>query len=295
MDNRGLDLFLGQAGVTQHQALQARGARLPVGWTRRAVQAVGAQRRRDQAAVAGQRGDLLIASQPSGAIGQTRHQMHARFVGLNVQQPHKVLAGVTDQSLLPRRVERPHPPDVRREVALADEVRQDRLHGDGRVIVDDGAGGGKGLHQSRRNHQIGDAQGGKEHLREGTEIDHPIGIQALQRRQRPPRIAELAVVVILQDPGVGFARPVEQLQSARQRHHHPQRILMRGRHHRQTGLGRPLPSLFDRQALAVHRQGNLADAGGDNRSGQTVIARRLQPDLVAGIGQNAQGQIEGLL
>ncbi|MNH40659.1 hypothetical protein D3C79_1020150 [compost metagenome] len=66
-------------------------------------------------------------------------------------------------------------------MAGADEVRGDRLLQLVAVTVEGGAGPAEGLHQGARQHQVGEAQGTKQHLAEGTHIeDPPLTIQPLQ-------------------------------------------------------------------------------------------------------------------
>src|SRR5471030_3330246 len=56
---------------------------------------------------------------------------------------------------------------------------------------------------SDRHHHVADFDAGEKHLREGAHVDHAfIGVESLQRRQRPAGVAEFAVVVVLQYPGV---------------------------------------------------------------------------------------------
>ena len=65
-----------------------------------------------------------------------------------------------------------------------------------------------------RHDQIGKPNAREKHLAERAGIEHtPITIQALQRRQRAADIPVLAVIVVLDDPGVVLRCPVQQRQA----------------------------------------------------------------------------------
>jgi hypothetical protein len=69
-------------------------------------------------------------------------------------------------------------------------------------------GGGEPIRQPRRQYQIPKLQPRKQHLTETARIDHPVRtIEVLQRRQWQPCITKLAIVIILDDPGIALARP----------------------------------------------------------------------------------------
>src|SRR3569833_1600274 len=88
--------------------------------------------------------------------------------------------------------------------------------------------GSKSLAQIGWNHQVTKAQRREQCLAESSDVDHArVPVQSLQRRDRRAFIAVLAVVVILDDPGSGSLRPIEQLQSSRSAHGHTQGKLMR--------------------------------------------------------------------
>ena len=54
---------------------------------------------------------------------------------------------------------------------------------------------------------VGHAQRREQRFAEGAGVQHPpLNIEAFQRRQWPPVIAKLAVVVILEDPGPALLR-----------------------------------------------------------------------------------------
>ena len=100
----------------------------------------------------------------------------------------------------------------------------------------------EGLDQSRRQDEITDAQRGKHHLRERSEVEDALAaIERLQRVDRTALEAVLAVVVVLDHVGADPPRPGEQRDPARVRHHAAERILMRRRHVREA-CTRPQPA-----------------------------------------------------
>ncbi|MCY1551851.1 hypothetical protein D9M68_882110 [compost metagenome] len=122
----------------------------------------------------------------------------------------------------------------------------------------------RGLERGRERlgqHQVADAQARVQGLAEGTHIDDGrVGLQPQQRGDGPTGKAELAVVVVLDDPTAALARHRQQLPPAGQRHDRAQRILVRGGNknearRRGDGLGQP-------HALFVHRQVHRMQAVG---------------------------------
>ena len=63
--------------------------------------------------------------------------------------------------------------------------------------------------QLLREHHPGDPQPGGEGLARGAEVDHPVRVEALEGADRLPVVAELAVVVVLQDEAAGGPCPVD--------------------------------------------------------------------------------------
>ena len=74
-----------------------------------------------------------------------------------------------------------------------------------------------------------------------------VAIQALERGQRAAVVAELAVVIVLDDPGPLLTAPVQQGQTPWQRQRDTERALMGRRHHGKTRIGRPA------QPASTHR------------------------------------------
>ena len=85
--------------------------------------------------------------------------------------------------------------------------------------------------------------------------DPPVPIHALHGGDGPPAVAELAVVVVLDDPALARDGPVQKLRAPRGRHRDPKRELVRG-----GQIGHRGPALLQRRrvhAAAVH--GDPAD------------------------------------
>ena len=133
-------------------------------------------------------------------------------------------------------------------------------------------------------------------MREGADIDDALGVVgALQRRQRAAVIAELAVVIVLDDPGVALIGGGEQLGAARQAHLDAGRMLVRRRDEGQPEVRREAQPGLDRDALRVDRHWHHARAAGDETVARADRAGVFEPDRIAGIDQHAADQVEGLL
>ena len=79
-----------------------------------------------------------------------------------------------------------------------------------------------GRHRDR-DHRVGEAQGGHERLRKRADIDHAVVlVETRQGGERPAAEAVLAVVVVLDDPGVVLIGPLEQPQAPREAHGVPE-------------------------------------------------------------------------
>ncbi len=63
--------------------------------------------------------------------------------------------------------------------------------------------------QPRRHHHPAQPQAGGEGLAGGAEVDHAPGVEVLEGADGLAVVAELAVVVVLQDQAAGAARPVD--------------------------------------------------------------------------------------
>jgi DNA-binding SARP family transcriptional activator len=116
-----------------------------------------------------------------------------------------------DDLLVPRLVDVPHLADVPGQPALVDEAGQRRLRGQRGVPVGHELRGLHGLAQRGRDHHEAKAQCGQHGLGERADVDDPpAGVERPQRLDRAPAVAELAVVVVLDDGGIVALRPRQQ-------------------------------------------------------------------------------------
>src|SRR4029453_17937583 len=164
-----------------------------------------------------------LFSEPSG-------QIHASTRGCCIQEIGHLFMDRLNQSPFTLRVPFARLPDVTFERSLRDEVREHGLFDAGGLTVDRCACSGKRLNQHLWQNEIAHSERWKERLAESPDVhDAAISVETLQRRQRSREIAVLAVVIVLDDPGSGASRQVEQLEPARQTHGDAERTLVRGR------------------------------------------------------------------
>src|SRR5439155_9748770 len=82
--------------------------------------------------------------------------------------------------------------------------------------------------ESVRRDNEADAEARQCGLGKGSDIDHlAVWIQGSERLEGTVAESELAVIVILNDRGVGLPSPLEEARAALQRHGHANRKLMR--------------------------------------------------------------------
>jgi DNA-binding SARP family transcriptional activator len=116
-----------------------------------------------------------------------------------------------DDLLVAGLVDVPHLADVPGQPALVDEPGQRRLRGQRGVPVGHELRGLHGLAQRGGDHHEAKAQRGQHGLGERADVDDPpAGVERPQRLDGAPAVAELAVVVVLDDGGVVALRPRQQ-------------------------------------------------------------------------------------
>ena len=89
--------------------------------------------------------------------------------------------------------------------------------------------------EARRCEDPADAQGGRQGLADRSQRHHAVGGEALQRADRLPVVAELGVVVVLEDHPVDLVRPLHQLVATGRAQHRPGRALVGRRQQHGTG------------------------------------------------------------
>ena len=126
-------------------------------------------------------------------------------------------------------IEAAHAAEVGGEEALADEVGERRLEEERRILSGDADRRLEALDELRRDDDVGDAERREHRLRQRADIDDAAAVvQALHRRDRMPAEAILAVVVVLDDPGVVLLGDMEEAEAHVHRHHQAERPLAGG-------------------------------------------------------------------
>src|SRR5690606_40787555 len=132
-----------------------------------------------------------------------------------------------------------HAPQVTVEVAAREEFREYGLRAGRRMQVRSLPRALNDRRQFLGNDHEAQAQGREECLAEGPHVhDAPIAIEAVQAGDRSRTVAELAVVVVLDNPRAGPARPGEQFEPTGKAQWHPEWKLMRRRHVDDASRGR---------------------------------------------------------
>ncbi len=227
---------------------------------------------------------------------QAADQMHARGRRRDRQALAHTVAQGCDQNRLALGVEGAHAADVGRQMTLADEIDQGRL-GDRRGVgIDQRPDREEGVDQLLGHHHVADPQARKHDLAHGADVDHPaIAIEALEGRERPPGVAVLAVVVVLEHEAAGRARPLQELEAALQAHRDPERELVRGRDRDQPRRRLEAAALDHAQTLVIDRHRHRSRPGREQHGPGRRVARLLDPDRIAGVDQHPGGEVERLL
>src|SRR5437762_12063543 len=95
-----------------------------------------------------------------------------------------------EEDLLPLRVETAHAPDMARQMALGNELREHRLIDDRRVATLQGAPTGERLHERQRQYDVAEPHRREHDLAQRADIQDAIRlVETLQARQRPTGVA----------------------------------------------------------------------------------------------------------
>jgi hypothetical protein len=233
--------------------------------------------RRDPEAVGGRAsGEVAIAC----AARQVEHDVHAGAVAGDAEAGRLERA---DEDRAALGVEGAHAAKVAREVAVAHEVGEHGLVEGRGAVVEGFANAAEARDEVVRDDDVADAQRGEQDLAEGADVDDAlIGVEALERGDRLVVVAVFGVVVVLEDPGAGAARPLEELEAARGGHDRAEGVLVRGRDVRCPDVGCARDAGTDVEAVGVDGDRDDAGAGeGDGIAGPGE-AGLLHPGGVAG-------------
>ena len=159
-------------------------------------------------------------------LPEAADHLHAR-VGLLDRQPVVEPRPATcDEIALAAGIEAAHAAEVGGKEALSDEVGERRLQEERRILAGDADRRLEALDELRRHDDVGDAERREHRLRHRADIDDAAAvIEALHGGDRMAAEAVLAVVVVLDDPGVVLLGELEQAEADVHRHDEAERPL----------------------------------------------------------------------
>ena len=140
-----------------------------------------------------------------------------------------------------------------------------------------------------RRDQPARAEGGGEDLRGRAQVDDDVGVHAVQGRQRADVVAELAVVVVLDDDRAGGPGPPDQRLPAAHRKPPAERVLMGGRGVEQPEIA---GELLGNDAVRVDPARHDPRPGPPQHLAAGGVARLLDAGLVARRQQHVRQQRE---
>ena len=150
--------------------------------------------------------------------------------------------------------------------------------------------------QFRRGDEEAEAQGREDRLAEAPHVDHAaVGVEAVETRNGPLAVAELAVVVVFDDPRPRAGGPLEQRQSPRQRHRHSKRELVRGCDEDETRAIGTAGAGLDVQSFLVDAHRHNARACAHQRAPRSREPRVLHPCRIALIEQERRDELQTAL
>jgi hypothetical protein len=127
---------------------------------------------------------------------------------------------------------------------------------------------------------------------EPTQTTRPLRSRVCRGLYGPAAVAELAVVVVLDDGRVVALGPGQQGQAPGQRHRHPQRELVRGGDDHHPGSRR---HRLDHQPLGVDRHPGHVHPQRRQQPPERAVPGGLDGDPVAGVQQDPGDQVDRLL
>jgi hypothetical protein len=180
------------------------------------------------------------------------------------------------------------------EGAAGHQLRQRLLLDDAAADILQALGVDHVCAQARRTHHVAHPQPREQHLREAADVDDPVAdVQRAQRRNCRGVVAELAVIVIFEQPAMPGDGIVEQGQAPLEGHHRAGRELVRRRDvdqpHAFTG------QVLDAEALRVRADRHEPRAMGPQGVYRQLVARLLHHHRIALVQEQARQQRDRLL
>jgi hypothetical protein len=180
-----------------------------------------------------------------------------------------------------------HLADMALQVARAEQGEDRVLHRLGDTDAELRAQRRQLVDELRRRDQPARAEGGGEGLRCGAEVDDDVRVHAVQGRQRADVVAELAVVVVLDDDRAGRPGPRDQCLSAAHRKPPAERVLMGGRGVEQREI---VGEFLGNDAVRVDPAGHDPRPGPAQHLAARGVARFLDAGLVTGRQEHVREQ-----
>ncbi|MCY1288591.1 hypothetical protein D9M70_376340 [compost metagenome] len=180
-----------------------------------------------------------------------------------------------------------------RKMALLKEICQRRLKQRWRAGIHAARHPSNTLDRALRHHRVREPQTGEHHLAERAAIEHAImPVEALQGRQGSAQVAELAIVVVFDNPARRCLRPSQQRHAPCERQRVPEGALMRWRDEREARLRVPFDAALDIDAFFIDGHRDELHAGLGQEAACKQITGVLEPHAVAGARKTAQYQFE---
>src|SRR5262249_3506174 len=162
------------------------------------------------------------------------------------------------------------------------EVRDNHLIKQGRNRSKEFGVARKAIELGGGHDKIAQTETRTQDLAEGASVEDAISfIQALESGERVAAIAELAVVIVLDDPCARVGSPCQQFEPTGKRERDPQWTLVRWRNNCEAPLRRALNGKTSIEAVTVNRDWDNRCAGFCKRLASTEIAGILEPDGIS--------------
>ena len=147
-----------------------------------------------------------------------------------------------------------------------------------------------------RNDDEAKAEGREDRFGEGPDVDDAsVGIESMEAWEWTRPIAELAVVIVFDDPRAGVACPLQQRQTADEGHRYTERKLVGRRDVGHSRIGSFPRGGVNVEPISVDAHRDDACAGGHQRAARARIAGLLEPHTIALIEQHRRDRLEPAL